>query len=338
MLRIGIIGAGGVVQKAHVRAFRARRDVRVCGIADPSEADRARAGAAVGCDRLTDDYRRILDDPAIDAVDICVPHYLHECIVLEALDAGKHVLLEKPIALTLEQADRMIGKASSRNRQFHVALNERFYPAHQTLKAMIDSGEHGRPFLAVAQIVGDELARMNDGQGWKGDWTKAGGGALMDTGTHVVDLMLWWFGRPKWVSCQWGRFVVQKNNKADDNVALTMGYDDMLVDIVVSYACASDPWREDKQVYFRDSSVHVTMDPDTPISVVRGKEPPRPIGTTPMASWWEDSVSAGVCHFLDCLLGKAAPAYGPEAARDALEIILLAYRAARERRTMALDP
>jgi UDP-N-acetylglucosamine 3-dehydrogenase len=337
MLKVGIIGAGAVVQGAHVKAFQGRKDVTVAGIADPRESCRALVGAAVGCDRLYEDYRRILDDPSIEALDICLPHFMHESVVLEALGAGKHVLLEKPIALTLDQADRMVAAAAKAGRQFYVALNERFYPAHRELKRIIDSGEHGRPFLALAQLVGDELARMGDPSSWKGDWDKAGGGALIDTGTHIMDLMLWWFGRPRTVACQWGRFVVEAGNKADDNVAVTLGWDGMLANIAVSYACASDPWREDKQVYFRDASVHVTMDPDAPIKLGKDRRPLRPVPTAPMASWWEDSVIAGVNHFLDCFLGKTSPAYGPEASRGALELILLAYRAAREQRTLTLE-
>jgi predicted dehydrogenase len=202
MLKIGIIGAGAVVQGAHVKAFQGRRDVEVVGIADPNEAYRARVGASLGCSRLYEDYRRLLDDRSVQALDICLPHFMHEGVVIEALSAGKDVLLEKPIALSLDQADRMMGAATKSGRQFFVALNERFFPAHRELKRIIDSGEHGRPFLALAQIVGDELTRMNDPSSWKGDWSKAGGGALIDTGTHIMDLMLWWFGRPRSVACQ----------------------------------------------------------------------------------------------------------------------------------------
>ncbi len=336
MLRIGIIGAGAVVQGAHVKAFLGRTDVAVSGIADPCEAFRSRVGAALGCDRLHGDYRSLLEDRSIDALDICLPHFMHEAVVLDAFSAGKDVILEKPIALDLGQADRMIAAAAKAGRKFYVALNERFWPAHRKLKEMIEDGGLGKPFLATAQLIGDELRRMNDPESWKGDWAKAGGGALIDTGTHIVDLMLWWFGRPRTVSCQWGRFVVEAPGKADDNVVVTLGYDGMLANIVVSYACASDPWREDKQVYFRDASAHVTMDCDAPLRLCRGKEAMRPVETEAMASWWEGSVAAGVNHFLDCLQGKDRPAYGPEASRDTLEVILLAYRAAGEGRTLPL--
>jgi predicted dehydrogenase len=131
--------------------------------------------------------------------------------------------------------------------------------------------------------------------------------------------------------------VVEPSAKGDDNVVVTLGYDDMLANIAVSYSCASDPWREDKQVYFRDASVHITMESEAPMRLGRDRRPPHHIPTAPMASWWEDSVAAGVNHFLDCFLGKANPAYGPEASREALEFILLAYRAARERRTLSPD-
>ncbi len=336
MLNIGIIGAGAVVQGAHVKAFEERGDVKVAAIADPSEAYREAVGARLGCARLYDDYRKVLDDPEVQALDVCLPHYLHEQVVLDAFAAGKHVLLEKPIAMTVEQADRMIEAARAARLQFYCALNQRFYPAHRRLKTIVDSGEYGKPFLALCQLVGDELDRMNQPANWKGTWDRAGGGALIDTGTHIVDLVVWWFGRPKTVSCQWGRFVVQPENKADDNVAVTFGYDGMLVQLCVCYSCRTDAWRETKQVYFPDASIHITMDADVPILVGQDRQPLVPVEVESMRSWWDGSVTAGIHHWLDCFLGKVRPAYGPEAARDTLEVILAAYRSAREQRTIVL--
>lgn len=336
MLKVGIIGAGGVVQRAHVLAYEKRRDVEVVCIADPVETYRLAVGKTLGCDGLREDYRCVLDCPDVQAVDVCLPHYLHEEVVLAAFDAGKDVLLEKPISLNLDQADRMISTAKIAGRKFYVALNQRFYPAHRKLKEIIDSGKYGRPFLALAQLIGDEFQRMNIKDHWKGTWNLAGGGALADTGTHIVDLMLWWFGKPKAVSCQWGRFVVEAENKADDNVVVTLGYDNMLADISVSYSARSDQWREDKQVCFETASLHLSMDPEKPMLIGRGKKPLAQVRVAKMVPWWEKSVAAGVNHFLDCLQDKAKPEYGPEAARDTLEIILLAYRAAKEARTLAV--
>lgn len=336
MLKIGIIGAGMVVQGAHVKAFQSRDDVEVVAVADPAERNRKAVGEKLGCAALYEDFRRVLDSD-VDAVDVCLPHFVREEVVLAAFDAGKDVLLEKPIATTVEEADRLIEAAKAAGRQFHVSLNQRFYPPHRKLKEIIESGEYGKPYLALAQLVGDELARMNDAKSWKGSWKLAGGGALIDTGTHIMDLVLWWFGKPRTVSCQWGRFVVGPEDKADDNVAVTLGYKSMLADVVVSYSCKTDPWRETKQIYFPEASIHITMAPENPILIGKDRQPPVPIPAEPMPSWWDGSVVASVNHFLDCFAGKAQPVYGPEAARDALEVILLAYRAAEEERTLALE-
>jgi len=331
---MAIIGSGGVVQKAHVRAFRGRQDVKVVAVADPIEANRAAVGKMLGCAVVEDDYRRVLDRTDVQAVDICVPHFLHERAVLDAFDAGKDVLLEKPIALTLEQADRMIAAARKASRKFYVALNQRFYPAHAKLKEALDSGQYGRPFLALAQLIGDEFERMNIQDNWKGTWDLAGGGALADTGTHIMDLILWWFGTPASVSCQWGRFVVEADNKADDNVVVTLQYPHMLAQVTVSYSVRSDVWREDKQVYCPDVSFHICMDPDLALRVGRNQQPPQPVPLPSMVPWWEESVAAGIGHFLDCLMDKAEPRYGPEAARATLALILLAYKAAAEGRSV----
>jgi len=333
--KMGLIGAGAVVRGAHVPLLKERQDLDVVAVADPVEENRKAVGEVLGCGALFDDYRRVLDHPEIQAVDICLPHFMHEEAVLAAFDAGKDVILEKPIAITLCEADRMIAAALDKGRRFYVSLNQRFCPAHRKVKAILDSGEYGRPFLVLTHVIGDEFARMNDAASWKGSWDRAGGGALGDTGTHVIDLMLWWFGRPQTVSCQWGRFLVEPETKADDNVCVTLGYPGMLAEVVVCYSALSDPWTEDKHIYFRDDSLHVKIDIEQPLSHGRSKEAPEVIELEPvLPNWWTHSVSRSLNHFIDCLQGRAEPAYGPEAARETLEIILMAYRAAEERKTL----
>ncbi|MDQ1256946.1 MAG: hypothetical protein QG656_1546 [Candidatus Hydrogenedentes bacterium] len=336
MLKLGLIGAGAIMQWGHSPGLVNKKDVEVAAIADPSEANRTQIGERLGCANLFADYRAVLDDPAIQAVDICLPHHLHEAATLAAFDAGKDVLIEKPIALTLDEADRMIAAAKEKNRKFFVSLNQRFEPCHRKFKEILDSGQYGKPFLGLMPVIGDEFARMNVKDSWKGRWDQAGGGALGDTGTHMFYLILWWFGRPKTVSCQWGRFMVEHDCKADDNAIVTLGYDGMLINIAITYTALSDPWTERKQFYFPGHSVHITMDPAQPIFHGAGKQSLEPIPMPPMPAGWAGNVAASVSHFLDCIQGKAEPEFGPEAARETLEMILLAYKAAEEGRTLAV--
>jgi predicted dehydrogenase len=233
----------------------------------------------------------------------------------------------------------MIAASKDTGCRFYVNLNQRFFPAHRALKRAVTDGTYGAPFLALAHLIGDEYAGMCNPEHWKGTWDKAGGGTLIDTGTHIVDLMLWWFGAPRRVSCQWGRLQVGARNKADDNVVVTLGYDHMLADIVVSYTVRTDLWREDKAVYFPEASLHLKMESETPLCIGRERQPPAPVsGVEAMPNWWPGTERASVNHFLDCLQGKAEPEFGPEAGREALALILTAYQAARENRTLCFDP
>lgn len=334
MLNVGIIGAGLVFQGAHLRAYLEREDTAITAIADPMAAYRDAVGKSFPEAARYDDYHRLLERPEVQAVDICLPHFLHEEAVLAAFEAGKDVILEKPIAVTVAQADRMIAAAARANRQFHVALNQRFYPAHRRVKEAMETGEFGRPFFAAAHVFGNEFPRMNDPENWKGTWEGSGGGALADSGTHVIDLLLWWFGRPKSVSCHWGRFVVEAENKADDNAIVTLEYDHMLAEVVVSYSVLSDPWRESKWIYCTEASVQMHFDPEQPLLVAKAGQPPQSLPVAAMPQWWNESVCAGVHHWLDCIQGKATPLFGPESARDVLEIIALAYHAAEEKKTV----
>jgi len=334
MLKVGVIGAGSVMRAAHAGAYEGRDDVRVAAIAEPVAEWRQALGERLGCDVFFDSYEELLARADVDAVDICLPHWLHGPTVMAALNAGKHVILDKPIALSLAEADEMIATAKAKDLKFFVALNQRFHAPHREMHAICAGGTEGQPFLAIMHVLGDEFANMNNPGHWKGDKEKAGGGALLDTGTHIFDLSRWWFGRPKTISCQGGRFVVEPENKAEDNVIVTLGYDHMMVNLLVSYTACSDPWTEDKAIYFRDASYHLSFDPDRALRKVTGKGAGEPIAVQAEEAWWSASVSACVSHFLDCILGKATPEYGPEAAREVLELLELAYTAMREGRTV----
>lgn len=334
MLNVGVIGAGSVMRNAHAGAYENRDDVKVAAIADPVAVLREELGARLGCDAYHDDYHELLARDDVDAVDICLPHYLHEAAVLAALDAGKHVILDKPIAMTTAQADGMIAKAAEKGLHFYVTLNQRFHPPHAKMKEICDA--EGKPFLAIIHVLGDEFASMNDPNHWKGSQEKAGGGTLIDTGTHIFDLSRWWFGRPKTISCQGGRLLVEPENKAEDNVIVTLGYDHMLVNLLVTYTACSDPWTEDKAIYFPNASYHVSFDPGNALRKVTGKGAGELVPVDAPEMWWPESLAACVGHFLDCIQGKAEPLYGPEAARETLELIEYAYTAMKEGRTVTV--
>ena len=220
---VGIMGAG-FVGRVHLDAMLAHADVARISVAESDAHQRDLVARDYPAQRAVADHRALLDDRSVDVIDVCLPHDLHHPVVLEALAAGKHVIADKPIANTLAEADEMLAAAGSSGRRFYVALNQRFLPCHQRTRALLEDGFIGPPSLAMLTIVGDERARMSIPGHWKGSWKRAGGGALADSGTHIIDLAHLWFGLPTAVQAHVARHVIEAPDKADDTAAVILQY------------------------------------------------------------------------------------------------------------------
>lgn len=188
-LRLGIIGCGWIAP-FHVLALnRLSERVEVMWVADP---ERARAEQIAGA--LADDDVDVLTDyraglSAVDAASILVPHHLHHPITMDALRAGCHVLLEKPFALTLEEADDMIAEAEAQGKTLMIALPHRYRKSTQAFRRIIDSGDYGRLFMLDAFM--DEDNREYITGGWFVKKATLGGGVYFSASAHMLDVMLW---------------------------------------------------------------------------------------------------------------------------------------------------
>ena len=334
-LHVGIIG-GGFVGRVHVETMFGHPDVDKVSIADSDAAQLELIARDYPTQRAEADYRALLDDPSVDVIDVCLPHDLHHPVVIEAFAAGKHVIADKPIANTLLEADEMLAAADLAQRRFYVALNQRFLPVHQRVKALLDDGFIGRPSLATLTVAGDELPRMRLPDHWKGTWDRAGGGALADSGTHIVDLAHHWFGPPTAVRCHLARHVVEAPNKADDTAALILEYPTLTVSLVVAYAAAGQPWSETRQMWSESGSLHVRLEAAHPLEVWKaGDRVPQEVEHD--ADWWPWSVKRGLAHAIDAIAHEKPFAVTPLDARATLRTIRAAYESAGsgQRITMA---
>ena len=336
-LNVALLG-GGMVSRAHLETLLEHPAIASVSLAEsnPERLDQLRNRYPL---RLAEkDYHTLITDPTIDLVDICLPHDLHYPVVMEAFASGKHVLLEKPISNTLAEADAMLAAADRSGKRFYVALNERFLPVHRRVKELLEQGAIGQPLLASLVIAGSELERMQQPDHWKGSLDRAGGGALADSGTHAIDLVLDWFGLPQAVQCTLGKFVVQPANKADDTACLTMIYADKIVNILVIYAAAGQPWSERRYIWGEAGSIHVQVEADDPLQVWQsGQLIPQRISDHNASEWWVSSVRRGIQVALDCLQSDLPFPVSPAEARRTLLVVRAAYCSARLQRQVSLE-
>jgi predicted dehydrogenase len=335
-LHVAVFGAG-MVSRVHLDTLLSHPQVSAVSLAEADPLLLAQLQAAYPLKYCEQNYHILLDKKEIDIVDICLPHDLHYPVVLEAFSAGKHVILETPISNSLAEADEMIAAAEKSGKRFYVALNERFLPVHQRVKELLADGSLGQIVLASLTIAGSELERMQKPANWKGMIGRAGGGALADSGTHLVDLACDWFGEPEAVTCAMGRYVVKPVNKADDTANLTLHYPDKMVNLSLTYASAGQPWSECRHIWGESGSIHIQVESPDPIQVWHnGVQLHQTIEHKPDL-WWAWSVGLGLKSALDSFAADKPFLVTPHHARQVLRIIRAAYRSAALKRQVKLE-
>ena len=185
--RIGIVGAGAIAQLAHLPVLSKMRGVELVSICDN---DRTKARALADRFNIPDagtDIEDLLETDDLDAVVIATPNHLHEPHVLSALAAGKHVLCERPVALTARGVERILAAASRYDRKVFVGNNHRFRADVQALARFISGGELGK----VTGIRAGAFQFKRAGEGWRLRRPESGGGAFLEHGAPLLDLALW---------------------------------------------------------------------------------------------------------------------------------------------------
>ena len=184
-IRLGLIGCGGM-SKAHLRRFEALSSRLQLTAAVDSEEERAAAVASEFAGiRVATDFQQVLDH--VDAVLLVLPHHLHHTIGVECLAAGKHVLLEKPIAISEEGCLQLIEASRKAQRTLMIAYCMRYHPLVVRMKELLDEGVHGDVFQV--SIWTEQLTQYPE-QGWHSDPIKLGGGQFFSHGCHYVDILL----------------------------------------------------------------------------------------------------------------------------------------------------
>ncbi len=193
-IRMGVLGCGGMA-RSHASRFESLLDrIEVTALVD-IDKDRAQAVAELlpGQPLVTNDFRQAL--PRIDAALVVLPHHLHHPVTIECLNAGKHVLCEKPLANTETECLEMIACAKRNNRVLMVAYCMRFHPLVQKMRSLIASEAFGKCFqLSIWTEQHTERPREN----WMCRANQVGGGQLFSHGCHYIDLLLWMQGKPLW--------------------------------------------------------------------------------------------------------------------------------------------
>ena len=236
---VGVVGTGFMCQ-AHVNAYRTLPYMayppparpRLRGVATRLVADAQAAAGRYGFERAYADWREMLADPAIDLIDNCGPNNIHAEVSIAALDAGKHVLCEKPLGRNAAESRRMLEAARSATGKHMVAFNYRFVPAVRKARLLMEQGALGRIHHFRARYCQDWLADPEFPRVWRLRKALSGSGVLGDLGSHIVDLARFLVGEPTVVNARLKTFVSERPLAEDSAERGPVDVDDAFVALV----------------------------------------------------------------------------------------------------------
>lgn len=205
-VKAAVIGLG--VGMAHAKGYLACPDAELYAVCDADQQRLQDRGNQLGIpkERQFSDIAALLELPELDVVSIGLPNYLHAPVAIQAFQAGKHVLCEKPLATSKSEAQKMVDAASSSGKMLMVCFNYRFRDDSRWLKGLQQEGKLGDVYFARTGWL--RCMGIPGFGGWFTQKAKSGGGPLIDLGVHVLDLTLWLMGYPKPVSVSGAAFSV----------------------------------------------------------------------------------------------------------------------------------
>lgn len=221
-LKFAVLGCGSI-GPTHAGAIKQIADAELLAVADVL-ADRARAMAEkFAVSRVYRNERELLADKEIDVVCVCTPSGMHAEHTIAALRAGKHVIVEKPMEVSLEACDRMIAAQKESGRQLSIICQHRFDAASRLVKDAIDNGKLGKLVMADASVRWWRTQGYYDSGDWRGTWRLDGGGALMNQGIHTLDLLQWLAGPVKSITAH-TRTAAHQNIEVEDCVVAALEF------------------------------------------------------------------------------------------------------------------
>ena len=329
-VRIGLIGAGNIAG-AHVQGYLRNPDtITFAAVADPDRPSAEWRAGETGA-RVYTDYHELLADPGIDAVDICLPHHLHRDAIVAAARAGKHILCEKPLCLSPEEAREVEDAVSSAGVTLMCAHNQLFLPAVARAKALIEDGVLGRIYeVRTTDSFFNEFDAST--MGWRAHASTSGGGELIDTGYHPTYLLLHLAGgAPTEVSAMLATHRLSFMEGEDSATVLVRFDNGVIGTIVTSWAYQPADGTERFSVVGELGSL--TSDGTTLSYRLRGASEPVVLALDPVHEF-----GAELAHFGRSILDGTRPLHSQKEGIQVLGIILAAYESARTKATVAVAP
>lgn len=335
-VRVGLVGLG-FSGSLHADAYAANKDTAELVAVCDTDKERAEMMACCYGAKAYTDYPRMLREEKLDAVDLCVPHHLHCPFVLAAVTAGKHVIVEKPMATTIEEARCIIEATRKGNVKFMVAEDQVHLPAHRLAKDLLQKGTIGKLFMA--RVLSAVYDVPEDAKGWKLDPKNKG--VLLDMAVHYFLILQWLVGPIAAVTAMAESVIVEKGHSDfDDNaIAVVKFKNGAIGDVSVTTVVAREPCNR-LEFYGTEGTIIVDHSCEKPVmyhSVHPGMEtdgwvwPEVEHETYP--GYFPLAFRNEIKYFIDCILKDKEPEFGGQMGLESIKVVEAAYKAVKTGKT-----
>jgi len=333
-MKVGIIGAG-FEAGIHAAAFRmAGEEAGVVAVASPTLGHAEQLARRYGIPRVFRDYHEMLAERDLELVTIAAPNYLHAQMTLEAARAGKHVVCEKPLSMTLEEADQMI-EACRRAGVLLLYAEELFFtPKYVKAKEMAEQGAFGRVYL-----VKQAEKHFGPHAEWFWDVERSGGGVFMDMGCHGIAFCYWFLNRPaiRSVYCQMGTHVHPDKTRGEDDSLCILEFEGGAVGLVENSWARRGGMDERVEVYGEGGVTYANLHMGNALPTYSEYGYGYAVEKAPSTQGWSYPVFEELWnygfpqemrHFVRCAQGKEEPQATGEDGRAVMEALYAGYASA----------
>lgn len=325
-IRVGLIGLGEI-HRAHLAGYlKSADEVTIAAVCDADGERAATVGSELGA-RPYNNFGELFASGEVDAVDIMLPHHLHEQTVASALQAGLHVLVEKPAAPSEQAVANLERQAAERGLMLAVAENTRFLKAYLVVAEILQRGDIGQVEVVRTLICGNETERLGNVASWKGRKAGTLGGVLFDSGAHSFYLLEWLFGGTSSLLASASTRVAESEV---EDFAVVVGSLRNGAEFLTEYTFTAEiPWSERLEVYGSKGSIIVDQLADPVVKVFSGKTDWNGQGREDVpyqpSQWKTGSIADEVVDFVRALVDKRPHAVQLRDVRAAMLAIEAAY-------------
>lgn len=342
----GIVGCG-LVSECHVQSVQSLPNARLIGVGDKFPEAAKRMAARFDCPAFPS-VQELISRRDVDVVCVCTPSGTHAEVSIEAARAGKHVLVEKPLDITLERTDRIIQACADAGVSLGGIFPSRFVRCNQLAKQAIAQGRIGNPTLGSAYVKWFRSQDYYDRGGWRGTWALDGGGALMNQSIHAIDLLQWFMGDVESVQA-FTATLGHTKIEVEDTGAACLRFKNGALGVIEGSTAAFPGFFKRVEVSGTRGTVIVEeetvktwrfeeeTEEDERIRQELGAATQSGGGASDPGAIRFENHRAQIEEFLQALEGKRRPLVDGVEARKAVAIILAIYQSAREGKTIPLQ-